>query len=97
MLNFHVNSTDQEREEDEDYGDVAEKLSALYGDDWKNKSPESLMDNKYFREIPEFHQENIQRRKILTCGSVSDLFKAVQVILKKSNLDPSVIGNYKPI
>ncbi|XP_053194857.1 nuclear GTPase SLIP-GC-like [Scomber japonicus] len=73
LFNFHGNNTDQEREEDEDYGDVAEKLSALYGDEWKNKSPESLMDNKYFREIPEFHQENIQRRKILSCGSAEEL------------------------
>ncbi|XP_062295270.1 nuclear GTPase SLIP-GC-like [Scomber scombrus] len=73
LLNFHGNNPDQEREEDEDYSEVAEKLSALYGDEWKNKSPESLMDNKYFREIPEFHQENSQRRKILTCGSAKEL------------------------
>ncbi|CAK6984140.1 nuclear GTPase SLIP-GC-like, partial [Scomber scombrus] len=58
--------TKKKREEDEDYIDVVEKLSALYGDEWKNESPESLMDNKYFIEIPEFHQENSQR-KTLTC------------------------------
>ena len=73
---FLGNNADKEWEDDDDYRDIVEKLSALYGEEWKNKSPESLMDNKYFREIPEFLNS---KRKILTCESVSDLFKAVQV------------------
>ncbi|XP_051243567.1 nuclear GTPase SLIP-GC-like isoform X42 [Dicentrarchus labrax] len=46
--------------------DTDEKLSALYGEEWKNKKPENLMDHKYFKEIPEFLHS---RRKTLTCES----------------------------
>ncbi|KAK2833465.1 hypothetical protein Q5P01_017354 [Channa striata] len=60
--------TDEER--DEDYCDTVEKLSAVYGEEWKNKSPENLMDYKYFKEIPEFLS---YRRKILTCESAKEL------------------------
>ncbi|KAM7372001.1 hypothetical protein PAMP_009200 [Pampus punctatissimus] len=58
--------------EDEDYDDYCDvdKLSALYGEEWKNKSLESLMDNKYFREVPEFLTS---KRKILTCESAQEL------------------------
>ncbi|CAI5675413.1 unnamed protein product [Oreochromis niloticus] len=62
------NNKNQEKEDD-DYHDAVEKLSALYGEDWK-KSFENLMENKYFKEIPEFLQS---RRKILTCESVNEL------------------------
>ncbi|XP_063328749.1 nuclear GTPase SLIP-GC-like [Pelmatolapia mariae] len=62
------NNKNQEKEDD-DYHDAVEKLSALYGEEWK-KSSENLMENKYFKEIPEFLQS---RRKILTCESVNEL------------------------
>uniref|UniRef100_A0AAX7VW49 Dynamin N-terminal domain-containing protein n=1 Tax=Astatotilapia calliptera TaxID=8154 RepID=A0AAX7VW49_ASTCA len=62
------NNKNQEKEDD-DYHDAVEKLSALYGQEWK-KSFENLMENKYFKEIPEFLQS---RRKILTCESVNEL------------------------
>ncbi|XP_044037089.1 nuclear GTPase SLIP-GC-like isoform X3 [Siniperca chuatsi] len=72
LFNLLGDNTDQEQEDD-DYRETVEKMSALYGEEWKeipNKSPENLMDNKYFREIPEFH---LSRRKILTCESARDL------------------------
>uniref|UniRef100_A0A8P4G836 Dynamin N-terminal domain-containing protein n=1 Tax=Dicentrarchus labrax TaxID=13489 RepID=A0A8P4G836_DICLA len=50
--------------------DTDEKLSALYGEEWKNKKPENLMDYKYFKEIPEFLHS---RRKTLTCESAEEL------------------------
>ncbi|XP_051243555.1 nuclear GTPase SLIP-GC-like isoform X30 [Dicentrarchus labrax] len=50
--------------------DTDEKLSALYGEEWKNKNPENLMDYKYFKEIPEFLHS---RRKTLTCESAEEL------------------------
>ncbi|KAM7386879.1 hypothetical protein PAMA_009485 [Pampus argenteus] len=59
----------KEDDDFDDYCDV-EKLSALYGEEWKTKSPESLMDNKYFREVPEFLNS---KRKILTCDSAKEL------------------------
>ncbi|XP_078140987.1 uncharacterized protein LOC139931527 isoform X1 [Centroberyx gerrardi] len=55
--------------EDGDDDDDFEKLSALYGTD-NRKSPEELMGNKYFIEIPEFLK---CRKKILTCESSSEL------------------------
>ncbi|KAL3987087.1 tolloid-like protein 1 [Sarotherodon galilaeus] len=63
------NNENQEKQDDDDYRDAVEKLSALYGDDWR-KSFENLMDRKYFKEIPEFLQS---RRKILTCESANEL------------------------
>ena len=56
---------DDEDQEQED--DISEKLLAVYGDEWKTKSAESLLDNKNFRDIPEFLKS---RKKTLTCQSV---------------------------
>lgn len=62
-----------EEDDDDDGGngdclDRDETLSALYGEEWKEKSTHSLMDNKYFRDIPEFQMSKI---KILESDSVS--------------------------
>ncbi|XP_054861457.1 nuclear GTPase SLIP-GC-like isoform X1 [Amphiprion ocellaris] len=57
-------------DDDEDYRDITEKLSALYGDEWKHKTPEVLMDNKYFREILYLLQS---KKKTLTCESAKEL------------------------
>ncbi|XP_022608137.1 nuclear GTPase SLIP-GC-like [Seriola dumerili] len=68
---YHVlRDADQEKEDDDDYRDTVEKLSALYGEEWENIPPENLMDSKYFREIPEFL---FSKRKILTCESAEEL------------------------
>ncbi|KAF3700184.1 Nuclear GTPase SLIP-GC [Channa argus] len=67
---YHILGDKADEERDEDYCDTVEKLSAVYGEEWKNKSPENLMDIKYFREIPEFL---CYRRKILTCESAKEL------------------------
>ncbi|XP_059204117.1 nuclear GTPase SLIP-GC-like [Centropristis striata] len=68
LLNFLEDNADQEN--DEDYCDTVEKLSALYGEEWKNKSAENLMEFKHFKEIPEFLHS---QRKILTCESATEL------------------------
>ncbi|XP_030591891.1 nuclear GTPase SLIP-GC-like [Archocentrus centrarchus] len=57
-------------EVDDDYCDIIDKLSALYGEEWKQKSIGKLLDSKYFKEIPEFLQ---CRRKILSCESAKEL------------------------
>lgn len=54
-------------EENDGYHDLFEKLSAVYGEEWKQKSSEQLMDNRYFKEIPEFLHST---KKILSCESV---------------------------
>ncbi|XP_016528982.1 nuclear GTPase SLIP-GC-like [Poecilia formosa] len=56
--------------EDDDYQNVAEKLSALYGEEWKEKSSEELVNPKYFREIPEFLEAT---KKILSCETAKEL------------------------
>ncbi|XP_056258535.1 nuclear GTPase SLIP-GC-like [Seriola aureovittata] len=68
---YHIlRDADQEKEDDDDYRDTVEKLSALYGEEWENIPPENIMDSKYFKEIPEFL---ISKRKILTCESAEEL------------------------
>ncbi|XP_039467630.1 nuclear GTPase SLIP-GC-like isoform X2 [Oreochromis aureus] len=67
---FLGDNKDCEMDVDNDYRDISEKFSALYGEEWKGKSSDDLMDGKYFREIPEFLQG---RRKILTCESAKEL------------------------
>ncbi|TNN25326.1 Nuclear GTPase SLIP-GC [Liparis tanakae] len=68
--NFLRETADRGRDKDEerDHKDIVEKLSVLYGEDWENKSPEELMDGKYFKEIPEFL---LSKRKMLTGQTVS--------------------------
>ncbi|XP_028268242.1 nuclear GTPase SLIP-GC-like isoform X2 [Parambassis ranga] len=58
--------------DDVEHRDIEEKLSALYGEEWKQKktSHEDLMDNKYFREIPEFF---FSRKKTLTAQTAKEL------------------------
>ncbi|XP_030263100.1 nuclear GTPase SLIP-GC-like [Sparus aurata] len=72
LLNFLGDNADvgNDQDEEEDYRDIDEKLSAVYGEEWRNKSADDLMDNKYFKEIPEFLQS---KRKILTCESAKEL------------------------
>ncbi|XP_039467052.1 nuclear GTPase SLIP-GC-like [Oreochromis aureus] len=67
---FLGDNKDCEMDVDNDYRDISEKFSALYGEEWRGKSSEDLMDGKYFREIPEFLQG---RRKILSCESAKEL------------------------
>ncbi|XP_030262453.1 nuclear GTPase SLIP-GC-like isoform X2 [Sparus aurata] len=64
---FLGQKTAQEEYDDNDRA-IAEKLSALYGDEWRNKSSEELMDDKYFEEI-----EFLCSKKTLTCGSAKEL------------------------
>ncbi|XP_032393730.1 nuclear GTPase SLIP-GC isoform X2 [Etheostoma spectabile] len=72
MLNFLRDNAEQQRsdEEQDDYRDTVEKLSALYGEEWENKSPENLMDYRYFREIQEFVN---RKKKTLTCETAKGL------------------------
>ncbi|XP_047184078.1 nuclear GTPase SLIP-GC isoform X2 [Scophthalmus maximus] len=52
------------------HDDDVEELSVLYGDEWKHKSIENLMDKKYFKEIPEFLHSN---KKMLKCDTAAEL------------------------
>ncbi|XP_068574471.1 nuclear GTPase SLIP-GC-like isoform X2 [Cebidichthys violaceus] len=65
-------NADQEsdQKDDDDCRDIVEKLSALYGEDWKNKSPDDLINDKYFKEIPEFL---LSTGKILTVETAKEL------------------------
>ncbi|KAL3053752.1 hypothetical protein OYC64_006137 [Pagothenia borchgrevinki] len=68
LFNFLGDNENQEKDEDDQ--DSVEKLSVLYGEEWRNKSPENLMDKKYFREIPEFLHSKI---KMLTSDTAKEL------------------------
>ncbi|KAM3597621.1 uncharacterized protein V6R79_006966 [Siganus canaliculatus] len=70
-LNFHRDNTEQEdnTQQDDDF-DGDEKLTALYGDEWKDKSPEALMDPKYFKEIPDFLNS---KKKVWSCQTAAEL------------------------
>ncbi|KAM6914083.1 nuclear GTPase SLIP-GC-like isoform 6-T6 [Lycodopsis pacificus] len=67
-----LGDVDQEsdQKDDDDSRDIVEKLSALYGEDWKNKSPDDLMNDKYFKEIPEFL---LSKGKTLTVETAQEL------------------------
>ncbi|XP_010787147.1 nuclear GTPase SLIP-GC-like [Notothenia coriiceps] len=67
---FNFLGDDDDQEKDEDYLDSVETLSMLYGEEWRNKSPENLMDKKFFREIPEFLSS---KSKILTSDTAKEL------------------------
>ncbi|XP_075938970.1 nuclear GTPase SLIP-GC-like [Anarhichas minor] len=70
--NFLGDNADQEsdQESDDDCRDIDDKLSALYGEDWKIKSVDDLMNDRYFKEIPEFL---LSKRKILTVKTAKEL------------------------
>ncbi|XP_077939914.1 nuclear GTPase SLIP-GC isoform X1 [Gasterosteus aculeatus] len=71
---FSKNFRQDNEEDDTEYRDIDEKLSALYGEDWKEKSPDDLMDAKYFRKIPEFL---LSKEKILTADEDEELSENV--------------------
>lgn len=56
------------KEDLEDYRDTVEKVSALYGEEWKNASCENLLADGHFRDIPEFLNS---KTKILSFDTVS--------------------------
>ncbi|KAL3053753.1 hypothetical protein OYC64_006138 [Pagothenia borchgrevinki] len=81
LINFVGDNEDQEKDEDDQ--DSVKTLSALYGEEWRNKSPENLMDKKYFREIPEFLDS---RSKTLRCDTAKELSaKLVKYTRSESN------------
>ncbi|XP_034086207.1 nuclear GTPase SLIP-GC-like [Gymnodraco acuticeps] len=73
LINFAGDNEDQENDEDDDQ-DSVETLSLLYGKEWKNKTPENLMDKKYYSEIPEFLSSG---RKTLTSDTAKKLSSAL--------------------
>ncbi|XP_076739275.1 nuclear GTPase SLIP-GC isoform X2 [Maylandia zebra] len=90
----------EEDDDDDDGGnddclDPDGKLSALYGEEWKEKSTHSLMDNKYFRDIPEFLKPKI---KILESDSAEGLSEEfVRYTRSESNETEEVKRWYWPL
>ncbi|XP_037544476.1 nuclear GTPase SLIP-GC [Nematolebias whitei] len=72
------NNNDDDDDDDE-RNDNIEKLSALYGEDWREKSFEELMDRKYFKYIHEYWET--PKVKILTFKTVSNFQLITQSIL----------------
>ncbi|CAK6964730.1 nuclear GTPase SLIP-GC-like [Scomber scombrus] len=79
---FFKDISDLKNRDDGDDDDVyREKLSALYGEGWKDKSPDELMDKKYFKEIPEFLRSE---KKMLTCKSAAELS---EILIKYTRIE----------
>ncbi|XP_042337675.1 nuclear GTPase SLIP-GC-like, partial [Plectropomus leopardus] len=72
FINFLRENEDEQNdlEDDDEYRDTVERLCAVYGEEWNNIPRENLMDNKYFKEIPEFLNS---KTKLLTCESAKEL------------------------
>ncbi|KAL4009507.1 hypothetical protein ACER0C_003359 [Sarotherodon galilaeus] len=67
------------KEADDDYQSLDEKLSALYGEERKDKSPETLMEPKYFKNIPEFLKS---KKKSLECDTAQELSQRLCIYTK---------------
>ncbi|KAJ0001138.1 hypothetical protein NQD34_006158, partial [Periophthalmus magnuspinnatus] len=72
--------SDEEMTEDEEYGETTEKMTAFYGDEWRDKS-KNLMNPKYFKEIPEFFRSG---RKIIQVNAAQ---KLAEKLLKYTRSD----------
>ncbi|XP_047199763.1 nuclear GTPase SLIP-GC isoform X2 [Hippoglossus stenolepis] len=79
---------------DDDDDDAREKLTALYREDWKIKSVDELMDNKYFKEIHEFLTSN---KKTLKCDSAEELSEKIVKYISASNDEIDAVRQYWPL
>ncbi|KAL3987099.1 choline-phosphate cytidylyltransferase [Sarotherodon galilaeus] len=100
-LKLALEEEDDDDDDDDDDGgnddllDPDGKLSALYGEEWKERSTRSLMDNKYFIDIPEFRTSKI---KILKSDSAEGLSKEfVRYTRSESNESEEVKRWYWPL
>ncbi|XP_039467409.1 nuclear GTPase SLIP-GC-like isoform X2 [Oreochromis aureus] len=91
---------DNDDDDDDDGGDDDSldpdgKLSALYGEEWKERSTHSLMDNKYFIDIPEFRTSKIKILKSDSAERLSEKF--VKYTRSESNESEEVKRWYWPL
>ncbi|KAJ0001394.1 hypothetical protein NQD34_006414 [Periophthalmus magnuspinnatus] len=70
LKNLYGEIPDEEKTDDEECNEIIEKMTALYGDEWKDRSHKNLMEPKYFKEIPEFLQYG---RKIIQVKGAQEL------------------------
>ncbi|XP_055011525.1 nuclear GTPase SLIP-GC-like [Boleophthalmus pectinirostris] len=81
-VKFSKDLLKEQNTDDEEYEEYNEKMTALYGDEWKDRSPENLMEPKYFKEIGEFLEN---RKKMVQVKLAKTLAKK---ILKYTRSDP---------
>ncbi|KAL3987086.1 F-box protein 15 [Sarotherodon galilaeus] len=97
------NDDDDDDDDDDDGGggsnddflDPDGKLSALYGEEWKERSTHSLMDNKYFIDIPEFRTSKTKILKSDSAEGLSEEF--VKYTRSESNESEEVKRWYWPL
>uniref|UniRef100_A0A3P8SKJ2 Dynamin N-terminal domain-containing protein n=1 Tax=Amphiprion percula TaxID=161767 RepID=A0A3P8SKJ2_AMPPE len=89
-----LGNADEEWGDDEERRDIIEKLSAVYREEWKHKSPENLMDIKYFSEIEEFLQS---QRMTLTCGSAKELSLKLVKYTRSASRQGEIMRYYWPL
>ncbi|XP_055079594.1 nuclear GTPase SLIP-GC-like [Periophthalmus magnuspinnatus] len=73
--------SDEEMTEDEEYGETTEKMTAFYGDEWRDKS-KNLMKPTYFKEIREFF---LFGRKIIQVDAAQELAEKLLKYTKSEN------------
>lgn len=71
-LEENAGEEDKDDEDDEDDVEIVEKMSALYGKNWRDMTLENLMDKKNFKDVMQFLNSEI---KTLTHKSVSMMEK----------------------
>ncbi|KAF3698499.1 Nuclear GTPase SLIP-GC [Channa argus] len=75
MYNFVKENANQEnKEKDDDYCDFKNKMSAVYGEDWKTKTPDKLMNQHLYKDIRECLES---RRKSFIYDSARELCKNI--------------------
>ncbi|XP_035763945.1 nuclear GTPase SLIP-GC-like [Neolamprologus brichardi] len=94
-LEYHEDDDDDDGGGNDDCLDPDGKLSALYGEEWKERSTHSLMDNKYFRDIPEFRKPKIKKLKSDSAEGLSEKF--VRYTRSESNETEEVKRWYWPL
>ncbi|KAM9393659.1 nuclear GTPase SLIP-GC-like [Pholidichthys leucotaenia] len=72
------------RHYEHDEGDGEAKMSALYGNEWKHMSPDSFIDTKYFKEIPEFLSS---KKKEVICATAKELSAKIVRYTKNGDKD----------
>ncbi|KAM9392905.1 nuclear GTPase SLIP-GC-like isoform 2-T2 [Pholidichthys leucotaenia] len=82
LPNKGVQEEEEEDDDENDEDDGEAEMSALYGNEWKHMSPNSFMDKKYFKEIPEFL---LSKKKEVMCATAKEL--SVKIVRYTKNGD----------
>ncbi|KAM9392886.1 nuclear GTPase SLIP-GC-like isoform 2-T2 [Pholidichthys leucotaenia] len=84
LTNKGVKGEEEEDYEENDEDDGEAEMSALYGNEWKHMSPDSFMNPKYFKKIPEFL---MSKKKEVMCATAKELSAKIVKYTKNGDKD----------